>query len=201
MAMQLSFDDGPGPSTPLLLDILRHASCPATFFVLGKHLERAPDVAIRMICEGHILGNHTWSHARAGALSDVELIDEIAATDALIRRAWRDGGFAEPASIPLRLPYGLAPQDSRLDVLARLGRSHIGWTAMFDDWRRPAPSAHALLSAMRRHIDERTLQGQAVLLCLHDSSRHAEARPATVEAVRLLLHASRRLKTGRHTGQ
>ena len=187
MSTQLSFDDGPGPSTPALLDVLRDASCRATFFLLGKNLAGSLDVAARMVREGHVLGNHTYSHARPGVLPDAELIDEIEQTDALILEAYRLAGVPKPASIPLRLPYGADSQDVRLNVLARLARSHTGWTAILDDWRRPAPSPDALLDAMRRHIGESVAQGLDVLLCLHDSSRHAEAHPATVDAVRMLL--------------
>ncbi|MFM0158893.1 polysaccharide deacetylase family protein [Paraburkholderia sediminicola] len=183
----LSFDDGPGPSTPALLDVLRVTSCRAMFFVLGSNLARAMDVATRAVREGHVLGNHTYSHARPGAVSDAALIDEVEHTDALIREVYQLAAVPEPVSIPLRLPYGLEPQDVRGDVLARLKRSHTGWTAILDDWRRPPPSPHALAGAMRRHIADRTARGQDVLLCLHDGSRLAEARPATVEAVRLLL--------------
>ncbi|KEH15145.1 polysaccharide deacetylase, partial [Medicago truncatula] len=84
------FDDGPGPSTPLLLDVLHAASCRATFFLLGRNLAGALDVAARMAREGHRLGNHTRSHAKPGTLSDDALIDEIETTDALIRDAYRE---------------------------------------------------------------------------------------------------------------
>lgn len=184
---RLTFDDGPGPSTPDLLDVLRAAACPATFFVLGVHLVQSMDVAVRAVREGHRLGNHTYTHARPDALSDAALIDEIERTDALIRDAYRLAGRPAPGVVPLRLPYGLVPQDVRANVLAHLQRPHAGWTAILDDWRRPAPSPHALADAMRRHIAERTAVGHDVVFCLHDSSRHTEARPATVEAVRLLL--------------
>lgn len=187
LSTRLSFDDGPGPSTPELLNVLRAASCQATFFVLGHNLAQATDVATQAIREGHVLGNHTYSHARSGTLSDAALSDEIERTDALIREAYRLADVPAPASIPLRLPYGLEPQDVRSDVLARLKRSHTGWTAILDDWRRPPPSPHALAQSMRQHIADGTSRGQDVLFCLHDSSRFAEARPATVEAVRLLL--------------
>jgi chitin deacetylase len=187
ISTRLSFDDGPGPSTPALLDILHAAAYPAIFFLLGKNLAQAPDLAVRMVREGHVLGNHTWSHARAGELSEAELIDEIEGTDLMIRQAYRDADAPPPISIPLRLPYGLAPQDIREGVLTRLGREHTGWTGITDDWRRPAPSPHALVKTIWQHITDQTAQGKDILLCLHDGSRHLEARPSTVEAVRMLL--------------
>ncbi|WP_321860633.1 polysaccharide deacetylase family protein [Burkholderia cenocepacia] len=191
MPIHLSFDDGPGPSTPALLDVLRDASCVATFFVLGKHLSGALDVATRIVRESHRLGNHTHSHARPGALADAALIDEIDTTDALIRNVYRRAGVPVPHTIPLRLPYGLMPQDDRAAVLARLQREHTGWTAILDDWQRPAPSPQALFDAMCAHVDACTAQHRDVLFCLHDGSRHGDARPNTVEAVRLFLNRQR----------
>ncbi|HDR9757906.1 TPA: polysaccharide deacetylase family protein [Burkholderia cepacia] len=191
MPICLSFDDGPGPSTPLLLDVLHAASCRATFFLLGRNLAGALDVAARMAREGHRLGNHTRSHAKPGTLSDDALIDEIETTDALIRDAYREARVPAPDAIPLRLPYGLMPQDSRARVLARLQREHTGWTAILDDWQRPAPSPQALFDAMCAHVDASTARQRDVLFCMHDGSRHGEARPNTVEAVRLFLNRPR----------
>ncbi|MCA8237133.1 polysaccharide deacetylase family protein [Burkholderia cenocepacia] len=191
ISIHLSFDDGPGPSTPALLDVLRDASCSATFFVLGQHLADAPGVATRIVREGHRLGNHTYSHAKPGVLADAALIDEIDTTDALIRGVYRRAGLPAPNAIPLRLPYGLMPRDDRAAVLARLPREHMGWTAILDDWQRPAPSPQALFDAMCAHVDACTAQHRDVLFCLHDGSRHGDARPNTVEAVRLFLNRPR----------
>lgn len=185
--VHLSFDDGPGPSTPHLLDVLRKAECAATFFVLGRNLERDMDTAVRAIVEGHVLGNHTYSHARPGCLSAEALVDEIDVTDALIREAYRLAGRSLPAEIPLRLPYGAQAGDPRVDVLDGLKRPHVGWTAIVDDWRPTPPSPSALCEGMRMHIAEHATCGGQVSLCLHDGSRHRDRRDATVEAVRLLL--------------
>lgn len=59
----LTFDDGPNePYTSELLDILKKCNVKATFFVLGKNVERYPDIARRIIKEGHVIGNHTYDH-------------------------------------------------------------------------------------------------------------------------------------------
>src|SRR3989475_12881015 len=59
----LTFDDGPAaPFTEQILDILRARGITATFFVCGSNVERHPDVAQRIVAEGHTLGNHTYSH-------------------------------------------------------------------------------------------------------------------------------------------
>jgi len=59
----LTFDDGPSPTdTPRLLDILRQKNVKATFFVVGERAERHPEIVRRAYKEGHLIGNHTWSH-------------------------------------------------------------------------------------------------------------------------------------------
>ncbi len=59
----LTFDDGPHPSyTEQLLDGLKERGVHATFFVTGEHAELHPDIIKRMQEEGHLIGNHTYSH-------------------------------------------------------------------------------------------------------------------------------------------
>ena len=59
----LTFDDGPNePYTSEILDILKKCNIEATFFVLGKNVERYPDTARRIVKEGHAIGNHTYDH-------------------------------------------------------------------------------------------------------------------------------------------
>ena len=59
----LTFDDGPHPAyTEALLDGLKERNVKATFFVLGEHAELYPELILRMRDEGHLVGNHTYSH-------------------------------------------------------------------------------------------------------------------------------------------
>lgn len=58
----LTFDDGPWPDTPKILDILRQYNVRATFFFLGQNLPRYPEIAQQVVKEGHAIGNHTWNH-------------------------------------------------------------------------------------------------------------------------------------------
>ena len=59
----LTFDDGPDPFyTPLLLDLLARHGARATFFVVGSHAERHPELLQRMRDEGHIIGIHNYVH-------------------------------------------------------------------------------------------------------------------------------------------
>ncbi|AFZ25093.1 putative xylanase/chitin deacetylase [Cylindrospermum stagnale PCC 7417] len=59
----LTIDDGPWPKTTLeMLDILKQNDVKATFFWVGSALEAHPEIAKRVVAEGHAIGNHTWHH-------------------------------------------------------------------------------------------------------------------------------------------
>lgn len=63
--VSLTFDDGPDPDiTPALLDMLAEHHARATFFVIGRQLEKSLAIGERMLKEGHELGNHSWQHSR-----------------------------------------------------------------------------------------------------------------------------------------
>src|SRR6185436_12244399 len=140
----LTFDDGPGPSTARLLEVLSRHGVVATFFLLGRNLQgealggdsvRAREVVTRAAREGHLLGNHTMSHARE--LAPDQLLAEVAACDAILRACYQDAGRADPPAIPVRLPYGpFRPDGQRsVDALDGAGRPHCHWTGDPQDWR------------------------------------------------------------------
>lgn len=82
-AIALTFDDGPSPYTVQILDILRHYDILGTFFVLGQVISSHPEVLQRIVAEGHLLGNHTWSHPYI-VNSEAEAYREIERTAELI---------------------------------------------------------------------------------------------------------------------
>ncbi|HEY8683241.1 MAG TPA: polysaccharide deacetylase family protein, partial [Rhodanobacter sp.] len=85
-AIYLSFDDGPDPEhTPRLLDLLGEHRAQASFFLIGKQVERYPALAERIVAEGHALGNHSFSHPRSfGKTSLQQQLQEIERTDLLL---------------------------------------------------------------------------------------------------------------------
>ena len=77
-AVALTFDDGPDSThTPAILDILAERGARATFYVIGEHVERHPDIVRRIIDEGHEIAQHTYSHPRVNALSGDDLAEEF----------------------------------------------------------------------------------------------------------------------------
>src|SRR5258706_7997578 len=62
-AVALTFDDGPSEETEAILDVLKEYGIKATFFMIGTQVETFPDVARRVVSEGHEIGNHSLSHS------------------------------------------------------------------------------------------------------------------------------------------
>jgi chitin deacetylase len=205
----LTFDDGPGPDTESLLDVLRDGAVRATFFLLGRNLEEAPwcgdpargeAIAQRALREGHVLGNHSWSHFRPDRWRDFG--PDVQRGEAALRKLGVTG------RVPFRLPYGIQRVadgfplghvgeaiDPRLAVITALGLTHQHWTSDFDDWTLNAGDGAALAAKMIAHVERCEAAGLNAVLDLHDSgtgSSFGYARPATVQGVRLLLEEARR---------
>ena len=116
----LTFDDGPDPwHTPRVLAVLDQHHVKATFFMMGRNVERYPEVAREVLRRGHEIGNHSYSHPRLILMSPSRVRDEIARTDTLLRGIGVTGEihFRPPhASKFIVLPYVLV-QMNKLSVL------------------------------------------------------------------------------------
>ena len=111
----ITFDDGPHTgSTPQILDLLCRLNVPATFFLVGKHLEKHPEIVREMVSAGHEIGNHTFSHSLLYMSTKNRIRDEISRTDTLLRNI--DG--AEPKFF--RPPAGFFTKQV-LDIAEQLG--------------------------------------------------------------------------------
>jgi peptidoglycan/xylan/chitin deacetylase (PgdA/CDA1 family) len=83
--LYLTFDDGPHPDyTPALLELLREYGVKATFFLIGREAERYPQLVERIVEEGHVLGNHSYSHPMFDALTHTEQWVEVERTDEVL---------------------------------------------------------------------------------------------------------------------
>ncbi|GGW87018.1 polysaccharide deacetylase family protein [Alteromonas halophila] len=77
-SLYLTFDDGPSPEvTRKLLDTLDKYNAKATFFVIGREVEKYPDIAKQISEAGHTIGNHSFSHPPFGRLSPSQQDDEV----------------------------------------------------------------------------------------------------------------------------
>jgi peptidoglycan-N-acetylmuramic acid deacetylase len=74
----LTFDNGyENGYTEKILDVLKKEQVPATFFVTGHYLNSAADLVKRMVKEGHIVGNHSWSHPDFTQINDAKIKEEL----------------------------------------------------------------------------------------------------------------------------
>ncbi|RJQ77127.1 polysaccharide deacetylase family protein [Pseudonocardiaceae bacterium YIM PH 21723] len=137
----LTFDDGPVPPyTDQILDTLGEFGVPGTFFVAGLHARAFPDLIDRMAREGHVVANHTWSHAYVPDLSAPDLRWQLSTTNSAIREV------TGTAPRLFRPPYGSrTPQALR--QLAAEGMATVLWDVDTVDWSMPGAKSiakHAL---------------------------------------------------------
>lgn len=124
----LTFDDGPVKGTATLLDTLKVKGVHATFFTLGYRVRERPALMRRMAAEGHVIGNHTWSHPQLTRLGTRAIRREISRTNAAIKKATG----TRPKL--LRPPYGDTNSTVR-KVAASYGMALILWDVDPLDWR------------------------------------------------------------------
>ncbi|WP_433174404.1 polysaccharide deacetylase family protein [Actinoallomurus sp. CA-150999] len=137
----LTFDDGPGPYTAKLLDMLAARHVKVTFFLIGGNIRGREALVRRELAEGHAIGDHSWSHPQLSAMSDGAVRSELARTLGEIRRATGGG-------TPLmRPPYGAT--NRRVAAVTRhMGMAQILWSVDTNDWldRNSAIVAHRAVS-------------------------------------------------------
>ena len=152
----LTFDDGPHPeATPKFLDALARLDVRATFFLLGEQLRRHPELARRMVSEGHEIAVHGFQHRP-------HLLRAAPAVAADLARARRDvERIAGTTPGYWRPPHGI-PTATGLLTARRLGMRPVLWSAEAREWRSGA-SAASSLPLLRSQ-----LAGGGVVL-LHDS--------------------------------
>ncbi|MFD9564880.1 polysaccharide deacetylase family protein [Streptomyces sp. NPDC059994] len=150
----LTFDDGPGPYTAQLLDILGREGVRATFFLVGdKPVHTYPDLVRRIAAQGHAIGNHTWTHPVLTGLPEAEILRQLTLTQ------WALKELTGVRPTLMRPPKGLT--DARVTGAARaLGLAQILWNVTATDYH------NTTTELVRKLVLERALPGGVVLL--HD---------------------------------
>jgi peptidoglycan/xylan/chitin deacetylase (PgdA/CDA1 family) len=173
----ITFDDGPHPQgTPLVLEVLREAAAPATFFLAGEQVVRRPSLAAEIVAAGHRVELHCHRHRNQLRLTPGQLLDDAERGRTAIEDA------TGQAVRDYRPPYGIFSA-SGLRAIRRRGWRPVLWSLWGKDWRRRATA---------RSIAERATSGAAAgdILLLHDAdyysaggswSRTAAALPAILD--------------------
>ncbi|GAB7110923.1 polysaccharide deacetylase family protein [Streptomyces phaeofaciens JCM 4814] len=166
----LSFDGGPSPTTPELLDILEQNGLHATFFVQGKgHIAKYPDILRRISAEGHEIGNHTWNHQRLTDLDEADARQELARTQNAIKK------------ITGNTPVLMRPPEGRTDrgvarICRDLGLAQILWSVTAKDYET---TDSALIT--ERVLDQTHRDGIILLHDLHKGT--VPAVPGIIKAL------------------
>jgi peptidoglycan/xylan/chitin deacetylase (PgdA/CDA1 family) len=162
------------PGVPAgMVDLLREKGVRATFFLQGRWVEAYPATARRISGDGHLIGNHSFYHARMPLLSDEGLAADVAAAE----RAILDVTGSDPRP-RFRCPFGAGRDDPRIaELLRRTGYRHIGYDVVVEDWEPDATPEAIVETAVRGALSR---DWQAVILL------HAWPEP-TLEALPTLI--------------
>lgn len=116
----LTFDDGPTEFTPLFLDLLNKYQAKAVFFCIGKQIEQYPEILKRIKEEGHIIGNHTYTHIPKNCFAlATTFAEEIRKTDEILQKFQIETTYFRP-------PYGITnPHIAK--AIKKCGKKVIGW--------------------------------------------------------------------------
>ncbi len=172
----VSFDDGPHAEyTEEILDILSENGVHATFFVVGENVRAHPDIARRIVEEGHEIANHTDGHVFLKDLTLAGLCKEVQAASDSIESA---------TGVKPRLfrPPGGSYSDSKVRALQEMGYVSVLWSKDTRDWTRP--SVEAVVS---RALDDLS-DGDIILF--HDFNGVSSPTP---DALRQILPAVRQM--------
>lgn len=155
--LSITFDDGPNPEfTPRVLELLKKHNAKATFFCIGKHVENHPKILMRILADGHSVGNHTYSHSKSFGFFGFEKVKtELQQTKSVVKK---QTGLKMNLYRPA---FGVTnPQIEK--AVTDLGLQSIGWSIRSLD--TTPRSANSVLD----RITSKVSKGDIILL--HDTS-------------------------------
>jgi peptidoglycan/xylan/chitin deacetylase (PgdA/CDA1 family) len=172
----LTFDDGPHPGfTPKILKLLKKYQARATFFVLGQHALRYPQLIKKLVEAGQEVGNHSFTHVRFPCENKAVWQQELARTELELDL------LGCPRHRLFRPPFS-DYNEALLKFLAHIRQRLVLWSVDSADWREPEPLSIAV------KILSQVAPGAIVIL--HDSDETGKVnRQPTVEALGLILPA------------
>lgn len=165
----LTFDDGPTTSvTPKILDILKEQDIKATFFVIGKYVDRHPEIVKRAYEEGHYIANHGYDHNNSKMYQSSESFsEEIEKTDLAIANAI---GVENYCSHVFRFPNGfMSPQNkdkkkNAVSLLEKMDYTYIDWNCLNNDSIKKYTNQQLLNNLKKSSKNKNTL-----VVLMHDT--------------------------------
>lgn len=152
--LALTYDDGPNdPHTFRLLEVLAKHNAQATFFLIGRYVQRRPDIVRDIAKAGHAVGNHTFTHPLLTLKSATQIREELTTCHAAIQDA-----IGNHSNL-FRPPFG-GRRPAVLRIARELGLEPIMWNITGYDWN--APPAEAI----EKKVSRRVRGGNVILL--HD---------------------------------
>lgn len=173
----LTFDDGPHPvHTVKVLEQLRRAKVRATFFVIGSKVEQHPELAARIVREGHAIGIHSWEHDRLlAARTAPRIIKDLKATQEAIRKATGQD------TVLFRPPVGVTSPRIE-EAVKRLDLIVVAWSVRGYDGVRGAKA-----DKVAARIASRIRPG--AIIAMHDARERGDDEPASIQALPKVLDA------------
>lgn len=169
----LTFDDGPSEDTERVLDVLQAYDVPATFFMIGREVERHPQTARRVVAEGHEVGNHSYSHPIFLYRTRTETARQLTLTQQTISSVTGVRPRLARPPCGVRTPGYFA-------AARRLGLRTVQWSVAGFDWKKR--SARQVADAVLEDVRP----GSIILL--HDGdSQGKKDRRETVTALALII--------------
>src|SRR3989338_936362 len=126
----ITFDDGPSEYTEKILDVLKKKKAKATFFLVGKNMEKYPEIAKRIVRQGHEIGSHSYEHIQLFPRTAKTLVGQIEKNESIIKK------ITGKKPKYFRPPRGTYDQKLRRILVSR-GYKIILWTISSQDWRNP----------------------------------------------------------------
>ena len=124
----LTFDDGPDTLyTPKILDILKEKNVRATFFLIGRKINKYPEITKRIYEEGHCIGNHTYNHMGLVNVDSNIVKYEVLKTESLL-----DSLLGKTTKI-VRIPWGKSTKEHDM-LITNLGYKIVNWDLDSRDW-------------------------------------------------------------------
>lgn len=173
--LYLTFDNGyENGFTPKILDTLLAKKVPAIFFVTGHFVKEQPELLKRMAKEGHLIGNHSWSHPDMTTVPNQKIKDELTKVSDAVQQVIGQANMRY-----LRPPRGIF-SDRTLAVTKDLGYTNVFWSVAYRDWdtkvQRGAKYAYDNVMAQ--------LHPGAVILLHSVSKDNAEALGTIIDETR-----------------